>query len=58
MFLVDYLLEPFRFTYALIESLGDPSLGYTIAVFNNCVDPTVAREQARFRAVDTTDALA
>ena len=58
MFLLDYLLEPFKFAYALVESLADPSLGYTIAVFNNCDDPVEARKRGRFQAVDTSGALA
>lgn len=53
-----FLLEPFRFTLALLDSLRDPELAYTVAVAQNCHDPVEVRRQERFRTVDTTGALA
>lgn len=52
------LLEPFKFTYALIESLGDASWHYTIAVAGNCQDPISARSEARYKDVAFDGALA
>lgn len=56
MYLVDLFLEPFKFTYAFIESLGDPSFLYTIAVAGNAEDPIITRK--RFQDVDFDGALA
>lgn len=53
-----YLLEPFKFTWALLESLRDPELAYTVAVAQNCNDPLEVRARERFRSIDTTGALA
>lgn len=56
--IINTMLEPFRFTYAFFESLGDSSWHYTIEVAGNCEDPKVARQKDKYKDVNFDRALA